>query len=241
MPPHRPSVFLEKLVASRNGGPQQSVVNELRRVVLNGDVPPGTPVPLSEVADLLGVSHIPVREALKTLTGEGLVTHRPNAGYSVAQLTAQELREMYIVGESLEAAALAVSVHRATEEDRAAAVAANQRLAQAIIDGDGAAYQRESRNFHMALARPSGMQRLLRMLDMAWNMIEPVQPMVHVDSDHWTKLNIDHDEMLVAFLARDSERLLAATTRHAHRLNDVIATFPSDTGLLAEDETSQLD
>ena len=68
------------------------ILDELRRVILDGAVPPGTPIPVGEVAEMFGVSHIPVRESLKTLIGEGLVAHRPNVGYAVAQLTAQRTR-----------------------------------------------------------------------------------------------------------------------------------------------------
>lgn len=230
-----PSPLLEKLVVVRHGGPQQTVVTELRRVILRGDAPPGTPVPLTEVADLFGVSHIPVREALKTLISEGLVTHRPNSGYAVARMTKQELHEMYLVRAALEGAALAVAAERATDYERAVAVEANDRMAQAIQDSDGAAFQRESRNFHMALVRPSGMHRLLHILEMSWNMIEPVQAMMHVAPDDRAKLNHDHDEMLEAFLARDTDRLYAVAQRHNDSVDAAIGTLPTDTGLL-EDE-----
>ena len=138
------SPMLANMVVDRRGGAQQTVVAELRRIILNGDAPPGTPVPLAEVADLFGVSHIPVREALKTLIGEGLVMHRPNSGYAVAQLTAQELYEMYIVRESLEMAAHSAAIVRATEEDFAVARLANERAIQAIRDGDPVGVQREA-------------------------------------------------------------------------------------------------
>jgi DNA-binding GntR family transcriptional regulator len=228
--------WLEKLVVDRLGGPQQAVVAELRRVILDGAAPPGTPVPLAEVAELFGVSHIPVREALKTLIGEGLVAHRQNSGYAVAQLTAQELGEMYLVRESLESAALAAAVRSATEEDRRQAVSINDLLAQAIQENDAVAYHRQSRHFHMALARPSGMHRLLHMLEVAWNVTEPVQPMVHVTSQDRAGLHADHGQMLEAFLAGDTELLLAISERHAKRLNDVIATLPADSGLLAPED-----
>ncbi len=209
---------------------------KLRRVILDGAAPPGTPVPLGEVADLFGVSQIPVREALKTLIGEGLVAHRQNSGYSVAQLTAQELREMYIVRESLESAALVAAVRSATDQDRAEAVAINDLLAQAIRDDDGHTYHRQSRLFHMALARPSGMHRLMHMLEVAWNITEPVQPMVHVSTVDRARLHVDHDDMLAAFLAGDTQKLIEVSERHAKRLNDVIATLPVDTGLLADED-----
>ena len=238
MPSRRRSALVDKLVVDQPGRPQHAILDELRRVILDGAVPPGTPIPLADVADLFGVSQIPVRESLKTLIGEGLVSHRSNAGYAVAQLTSQELREMYIVRETLEAASLAAAITNATDEDRAAVVAANDVLQQAIRDDDPATYHRQSRNFHLALTRPSRMYRLLRMLESAWNVTEPVQSMVHVRPADRAELHADHCQMLEAFLAGDVERLLTVAELHAQRLNAVIATLPTDTGLLVSGDIS---
>jgi len=238
MAPRRRSALVDTLVVDRPGRPQQAILDELRRVILAGAVPPGTLIPLAEVAELFGVSQIPVRESLKTLIGEGLVSHRSNAGYAVAQLTPQELREMYIVRETLESASLAVALANATDEDRAAIVAANEELQRALRDDDPAAYHRQSREFHLALARPSRMHRLLHMLESAWNVTEPVQSMVHVGPTERAALHADHCELVRAFLAGDVERLLDTSERHSQRLNAVIATLPTDTGLLATDISS---
>ncbi|MGE2737038.1 GntR family transcriptional regulator [Mycolicibacterium vaccae] len=235
MPQRRRSPLLDKVVVSGAGQPQQRILDELRRVILDGQAPPGTAVPLAEVAEVFGVSQIPVREALKTLVSEGLLAHRPNGGYRVAQLTVRELREMYVVRESLEAAALAVAVHGASEDDREVAVAVNTALGQAVADDDALTFHRQSRNFHMALARPCGMHRLLHMLEVAWNVTEPVQPMLHVTTADRIRLQADHDEMLKAFLASDSAALLDLARRHAVQLNDVIATLPADAGLLTDE------
>jgi DNA-binding GntR family transcriptional regulator len=238
MPSRRRSALVEKLVVDQPGRPQQAILDELRRVILDGAVAPGTPIPLADVADLFGVSQIPVRESLKTLIGEGLVSHRSNAGYTVAQLTPQELREMYIVRETLESAALAVAIANATDEDRAAVVAANGVLQQAIRDEDPATYHRQSRSFHLALTRPSRMYRLLHMLEAAWNVTEPVQSMVHVSATDRAELHADHCQMVDAFVAGDVESLLTAAEIHAQRLNAVIATLPTDTGLLVSGDIS---
>lgn len=234
----RPSALIASLVVDAPGRPQQAILDELRRVILVGAVSPGTPIPLGEVAHLFGVSQIPVREALKTLIGEGLVAHRSNFGYSVALLTPQELREIYIVRESLESASLAAAVGNATDEHRAAAVAANDVLVQAVRDDDPVAYHRYSRDFHLALTRPSRMHRLLQMLESAWNITEPVQSMVHVSAAARHDLHADHTEMLDSFLAGDVERLLTAAEVHAQRLNAVIATLPDNTGLFAPPDIS---
>jgi DNA-binding GntR family transcriptional regulator len=232
------SPLLDNIVVDRRGGPQQTVVAELRRLILNGDAPPGTTVPLGDIADLFGVSHIPVREALKTLIGEGLVTHRPNSGYAVARMTVQELYEMYIVRESLEMAAQTHAIVRATDEDRQVAIDAHERMKQAMKDGDAAAIQRENRNFHMALAQPSGMRRLLRMLEVSWNMIEPSQPLRRFATEDIERLLADHDAILEAFLARDATRLRALSEQHAHSLNDVVVALPTEsgTGMLAHED-----
>ncbi|GLP79080.1 GntR family transcriptional regulator [Mycobacterium antarcticum] len=235
MPTRRHAASAFRSAVSRGGVSQQSIVDELRRVILDGAVPPGTPIPVSEVADLFGVSPIPIRESLKTLTGEGLVAHQTNIGYAVAQLTASELAEMYIVRETLESAALAAAAVRATDEDRAHVMQANELLKAAVVHDDPHTYHRQSRIFHMGLARPSGMLRLIHMLESAWNITEPVQVMVHVEHAQRARLHDDHGEMLTAFLDRDVDRLLTLSAAHHHRLNQVVATLPADTGLVAED------
>ncbi|WP_454198944.1 GntR family transcriptional regulator [Nocardia sp. Marseille-Q1738] len=237
MPPRRRSALLARLVADEPGRPQ-IILGELRRVILDGAVPPRTLIPLREVAELFGVSHIPVREALATLIGEGLVTHEPHAGYAVAQLTAAELREMYVVRETLETASLAAAALNHSASDRAELLEVNASLEQAIRDDDPAAYHRRSRTFHVALTRPSRMLRLLHMLETAWNVTEPVQPMVHIGRADRVRLHTDHALMLDAFLARDVDRLLLVAEQHHRRLEAVIATLPTDTGLLAPEDMS---
>ncbi|BBZ30697.1 GntR family transcriptional regulator [Mycolicibacterium madagascariense] len=236
MPDRRHSAWAFRLAIRRGGAAsQQTVVDELRRVILDGAVPPGTPIPVGEVADLFGVSHIPVRESLMTLTSEGLVTHQRNVGYSVARLTVTELAEMYVVRETLESAALAAAVVRATDADRAHVIHVNQLLELAVSQDDSQSYHRQSRVFHMGLARPSGMLRLMHMLESAWNVTEPVQAMVHVAPVHRARLHEDHGEMLDAFLTGDAERLLACSAAHHRLLNEVVATLPADTGLIVGD------
>ncbi|MBF6065248.1 GntR family transcriptional regulator [Nocardia terpenica] len=219
---------------ARRGYAQHEILAEVRRLILNGNLPPGTGLPLREFARVFAVSAIPVRESLQTLIGEGLVEHRPNFGYTVTRLTAAELRELYVARERLESAALAAAVTRAGPEDHRLATESHARLERAVLDDDPAAYHRETRTFHLALVRPSGMARLVHMLEYAWNITEPVQPMVHVSAAERAVLHADHSRQLAAFLAGDAGALLAATDRHHARLNQVVAGLPTDLGLFAE-------
>lgn len=230
----RRSVLVARLVSDRAGTSQGEILEELRRCLLDGGVPPGTPIPVDEVAEVFGVSRIPVREALKTLIGEGLVGHRANGGYRVATVTPDELREMYIVREVLETAALTNAVHNATEPDYDAAREAQVGLADAIARGDGRLYHRESRRFHLALVRPARMVRLLNMFEAAWNITEPVQAMSHLPGHTQKDLFDDHEVILAAYRAQDTAALLQASTMHYGRLRTSIESLPRDTGLFTE-------
>src|ERR1700755_3054171 len=119
--PRRRSALIAQLLHERVTTSQAAILAELRRCLLDGEVPPGTPIPLDEVAAVFGVSRIPVREALKTLIGEGLVERRPTHAFRVATLTTAELAELYLVREVLETAALRAAVARAGPADDAEA------------------------------------------------------------------------------------------------------------------------
>lgn len=230
MPARRHTALLFTAALVRTGTSQQTILDEMRRVILDGAVPPGTPISVNDVAEVFGVSSIPVRESLKTLTGEGLVAHQPNVGYAVAQLTAAELAEMYLVRETLETAALAAAVQNAPPADHAHLDEVNRLLERAVREDDPHTYHRQSRQFHLGLARPSRMQRLLRMLESAWNITEPVQLMVRVDHSHRALLHDDHQRMLAAFRSGDVTGLLATAAEHNRRLNDVVTLLPADGG-----------
>jgi DNA-binding GntR family transcriptional regulator len=232
--PRKRSALISRLVSDRPGGPQAAILEELRRCLLDGGVPPGTAIPLDEVAQVFGVSRIPVREALKTLIGEGLVEHQPNLGYQVARLTTQELHELYVVREVLEVAALTAAVASAGEQDDLEAATTHEALGRAIAAHDVRGYHRDSRRFHLALVRPCGMHRLLAMLESVWNTTEPVQPMAHVPDGAKAELHHDHEEMLAAFLARDVENLVATARAHHSRLRASLAALPLHTGLFVD-------
>jgi len=106
-------------------------------------------------------------------------------------------------------------------------------MERAVRDGDAAAYHRESRRFHLALVTPCGMRRLLGMFESAWNITEPLQSMTHLTAAERGALQRDHDEILAAFLARDTDALLAAARAHHGGLRRALDSLPNDTGLFA--------
>ena len=233
----RRSQLIARLLGDRadepTGSGQQVILEQLRRVILDGDVLPGTAIPVDEVADLFGVSRIPVREALKTLVGEGVVDHRPRSGYTVAQLTLAELHEIYVLRGVLEQAAVRAAVIAAAADDDRAAQEACDALDRAQAAQDHRGYHRESRRFHLALLAPAQTHRLLRMLESAWNLTEPCRPMAQIPDAERAALHGEHRDMLDAFLSRDGDRLVAVSAAHHRHLEESIAALPPGNAVFA--------
>lgn len=199
------------------------VLTELRRVIASGEVTPGTPIPLEEVAAFFHVSLIPGREALKLLLGEGLVAHEPRFGYSVTTLTSAELQEIYIVQGTLEVAALNAAVQHAGPADDIAVHQAHAHLATAVATDDKHGFQHASRHFHLAILTPCRMHRLLHIFVTSWNLTEPAQTMMRITPEDRAAMQANHQEMLDAFLARDADRLQDHARQHHTRLTACIS------------------
>jgi Transcriptional regulators len=97
------------------------VASVLREAIITGHLRGNEPLPQDEIAAQLRVSHIPVREALRQLESEGLVTYQPNRGATVSALTSEEIREIYEIRVILETAAIRRAASRLTPLQLAAA------------------------------------------------------------------------------------------------------------------------
>jgi DNA-binding GntR family transcriptional regulator len=238
-PERRTSSPLVARLTPLHGRPtQRAVLAELRRVILAGDAPPGSVIPLDDVATALGMSVIPVRESLKILIGEGLVEQHMRGAYTVARLSRSELLELYTARGVLESTVLAVAVAAADHADHTHARAAHDLLDRAVRAGDLRAYHRESRSFHFALLTPARMRRFVGMVESAWNLTESYRPMALLSDDDRERLHADHGEMLCAFVARDAPSLLSCAAAHHRRLLDAIAAFPPGDAF-ADEPTAQ--
>lgn len=214
--------LIAQLVETRSASTRANVLEELRRLILSGGAPPGAQIPPGEVADAFEVSPIPVREALNTLAGEGLVVHQRNAGYRVSQLSTDELREIYFVRGTLEQAALARAVDRIDEATLARARAHHEEMLTAVKFNDGKSFHDVSRSFHQDLTAPCGMPRLLNMFEATWNLTEPFQVMRSVATETQQALNDDHAALLDAFTARDAAAVVEIARVHHNRLESAV-------------------
>lgn len=127
----------------------------VRRKILIGAIPAGMPLRQDVIATELGVSKIPLREALGRLEQDGLLISYPNRGYIVRPLTTAEAAEVFALRLKLEPGAVVEGARRALPDHHAAASAALAAL-ELDQDRDGADHVTQNRLFHLSLIKPGG-------------------------------------------------------------------------------------
>ena len=108
----------------------------LRKSILRGELLPGERLMEISLANKLGVSRTPIREAIRMLEHEGLVVMKPRRGAQVAKITVQELNDVLEVRKSLETLAILKACERMTEEDIAAMRQAEKNFEALVADKD---------------------------------------------------------------------------------------------------------
>lgn len=145
----------------------EAVVRHIREAIFDGRLAHGAPLRQESIARDLGVSRIPVREALRQLEMEGLVTIRPHSGARVAILDFAECIEVYKIRERIEPLAFGESVGHLDDEQ----LEAIRRLAARIeqLSDDSEAWIEADRQFHLAVYAGAGMPRLVKTVIGYWN------------------------------------------------------------------------
>ncbi len=150
----------------------QRLVTALRTRILSGDLEPGSRIVVDDIRNRYNVSHIPVREALRSLEGEGLIRNVPNHGARVTELSAAEIDGLYELRLILETALIAQSCVTKTAADVDAAKQALDAMAGLDPVGDPVAFQNAHRDFHAALIIPATNEVSLRTLAPIWQAVQ---------------------------------------------------------------------
>jgi DNA-binding GntR family transcriptional regulator len=189
----------------------------IRGYVLGGELPPGARLGQVELAERLGISRTPVREALRRLAGEGLADFHSNRGFRVADLGLDAVLHRLEVRAILEPGIAALAAGRRTGWDL-------DLMKEAIVDEeearDGIEAHDASRRFHIALARASGNKELVRVIESLW-LVEVGRRLLFRRSAEpdWQRTDAsEHREVLEAVRngsAADAERLMARHVRRA--------------------------
>jgi DNA-binding GntR family transcriptional regulator len=191
----------------------EAVLDAVKHAILTGRLRPGQPLVETELAAQLGVSKTPVREALKTLSGAGLVTMSPYKGASVRTVDDALAHSVYDIRILLEPAAVRRSAGRG-EAGRASWQAAEAALDAADLATDRADRQQANREFHRALYAGCGNDLMLSILDGLRDQTALVSTAVWTRNPTWEQEATEHRAILAAIRAGRAED--AATLLEEH-------------------------
>ena len=149
---------------------QEQVVDSLRRLILEGDFAPGDKLQQGELAALLGVSAMPVREGLRQLQAEGLVQFIPRRGAQVAVLTTDELDELYHMREELEVLALRWATEHIGPEEIERLRELLRQVEEAEAEHDAHRRTALIRSFLWTIFKMAGRPRLFEAIRRYYNM-----------------------------------------------------------------------
>lgn len=204
----------------------QHVLDALRTAIVSGRLGPGDRVRQDEVAESLGVSIAPVREALAVLEQEGQVTYRPRRGYFVTELRIGDLTEIYQLRAVLEERAARHALPQLDDDALERIRLAARECAAAAGAGDVTAELAANRRFHLGLLESPDQPHTLRVIRQLWDSTEAYRALYYNSPDERRITLEAHERIVAALEGGDIDALVTELHAHRQRALDVL------TGLL---------
>lgn len=199
----------------------EEIVERLRGLIFAGELEPDIRVPEKELCARFGISRTPLREALKVLASEGLITLLPNRGARVTRLTPDDAEELFPVMGALEALAGELACARATDADVAEVRALHYQMALHHTRREREDYFRLNQDIHRKIMEIAGNPTLAGVYDSLAGRIRRVRYLANAGRARWDQAMDEHEDILAALEARDGEGL--AVLLKTHLMNKLAA------------------
>ncbi|GAA2045865.1 GntR family transcriptional regulator [Agromyces tropicus] len=214
-----------EIVPAGHGGAAARIATGLRDAILGGEYAPGDRVRQEELADRHGASRLPVREALRMLAAEGLITVVANTGAWVTALEPAECDELYRIRERLEPLLLAMNVPLLSAAD----VEELETLAEAMEEaGDTEEFLALDRRFHFASYRAAPTITLGETVGQLWNRTQHYRRAFTrvFRSEGDRSAHYDHRLIVAAIRRGDAEEAERVLADHIRRTRLALAQHP---------------
>jgi DNA-binding GntR family transcriptional regulator len=209
-----------------HGAAGARIAAEVREAILNGEHAPGTRIRQEDLAGRHGASRVPVREALRMLEAEGLVTLVANTGAWVSSLSLAECEEMYQIRERLEPLLLRLNVPLMTEPT----IDALERRADAMERSDDVEqFLRLDREFHLSCYTAAETSVLGEMVLNLWNRTQHYRRAFTrvFRSEGDRSVHHEHHLLVSAIRRRDADEAERTLAGHIRRTRIELARHPS--------------
>ncbi|HEY7034974.1 MAG TPA: GntR family transcriptional regulator [Thermomicrobiales bacterium] len=188
------------------------IATNVREAIVRGELRPGERLKTEEIARQFGISRIPVREALHSLVAEGFVTLSPQRGAFVADLSVEDIEEIYLLRCLLEPVAARLAVANLTPELVERLVKIVEEMESS--EGDQTRWMDLDRSFHLTLYAASGRPRLYRIIAQLRANSERYTAIYIASPEYLPGARTRHRELLEAYLRADAD--LAEQRTHQH-------------------------
>lgn len=208
---------------------QESVVDHLRTLILSRQLKPGERLVQSDLAEELGVSRTPIREALHKLASEGLVSFSAYKGASVANFSLVELEEIYNVRIALEGYAAYLAAQHASEEELQQMEALLWKTEEARQQADHSRLLELNRKFHTILYKASRQRRLYEMIINHLELSDLYRRMYFTVEHLYANTVAEHEELLEILRRGDAEGAEQHTRINLQRTASSLVSFLRET------------
>jgi DNA-binding GntR family transcriptional regulator len=186
----------------------------VRSAIMGGRMQPGEPVRIRELQELLGFSHIPIREAIRQLEAEGLVVAPPRRTPMVAGVSPEDFTAIYELRRMIELPTIRAARRNSTPEDDARVRAAFEAYERVAADPRTAEYWKRHEEFHWALIAAGATPWTRRVLDLLWRGAERyVRLFVQTYASPEETLGL-HRLLLDAYESGDADRVADVLEEH---------------------------
>jgi len=187
----------------------------IRDDIVSGALRFGERITMDALSSRYGVSHMPVREALRELQGEGLVQIEPNRGARVRSIDSSFVENLFEIRTALEVMMVRRAAARCTPGDIAELQAIEATLEQFIAAGDHALVVAENRRFHQAINRGAANVDALPIVDKHWMLLAALWRHYGYGQDRFSGVANDHQNLIQALAAHDQEAAAMIMGAHA--------------------------
>jgi DNA-binding GntR family transcriptional regulator len=189
----------------------------IRDRITRHEYAPGYRLVLAPIADALDMSAVPVREAIRRLEAEGLVTFEHNVGARVAMIDEQEyVHTMQTLG-IVEGAATALSAPRITADDLDRARAVNERMRQLLADFDATAFTQLNQQFHSVLYERCPNPHILDLVQRGWSRLSGIRDSTFAFVPGRASHSVDEHDEILDLIRRGADPLDIELAARDHR------------------------
>jgi DNA-binding GntR family transcriptional regulator len=217
----------EKLSALRPAGGHRTLAERafatLHEAIVTGVLPPGERLPIEELAEILEMSPMPIREALRLLDSVGLVENIPHRGARVTELSIDDLREVYEARLALEPLAVRHAAENFTDDDAQQASACLAAHVRASKQRDLGAVWSTHTAFHFALYNAAKSRWMLRLIHPLWETSERYRFAMLPVRLNLDKRRLEHERIMQACIEHNAAAAGRELHNHLARTANMIA------------------